>query len=147
VLEARIETAANTSWWRALNPPIYLISVLPGAGLWLLLSGRGVAPSVLWSSVLGVVLLQHTVNVFNDAKDWQLGADVEKYDSWVRVHGEQPGVARLHALISLVAAGLLGVSVLLVNDRLWNAWLLLSCLDCSTTSANSPCPTHPPVSG
>jgi 1,4-dihydroxy-2-naphthoate octaprenyltransferase len=111
--------AAGPSWWRALNPPIYLVSILPGAGVWLLGSGLGADAAALWTSVLGVVLLQHAVNVFNDAKDWELGADVEKHDSWVRVHGKRTGTTRLHASISLLAAGLLGLLVLFGNDRQW----------------------------
>jgi 1,4-dihydroxy-2-naphthoate octaprenyltransferase len=106
-------------WWRALNPAIYLVSILPGAGVWLLTAGQGIDGTALWADVLGVVLLQHAVNVFNDAKDWQLGADVEKYDSWVRVHRHDPGAARLHGWVSLAAAALVGLGVLVLNDRFW----------------------------
>lgn len=109
----------QAGWWGALNPPIYLVSVLPGLGV-LLIAGD----STLWLAglVLGtfaVVMLQHAINLLNDVSDWQLGADVEKFDSWIRVHGEDTRLASLHGLISALAGMLLGAGLLLWSDRLW----------------------------
>ena len=110
---------ADASWREALNPPIYLVSVLPGLGVPLLAQ----APLEHWGGLvlatLAVVLVQHAINLFNDAADWRLGADVEKYDSWVRVHGRQPQVAMLHGGVSLLLAGLLGLGLLWYQDQLW----------------------------
>lgn len=112
-------TEARADWRTALNPPIYLVSVLPGLGVPLLAD----APVLHWTGLvlatLAVVLLQHAINLFNDAADWRLGADVEKLDSWVRVHGEQPGKAVLHGGISLLAGGCLGLGVLWHQDQWW----------------------------
>jgi len=66
-----------------------------------------------------VVLLQHAINLFNDAADWRLGADVEKYDSWVRVHGERPRTAMLHGGLSLLVGGFLGLGLLWYQGQLW----------------------------
>lgn len=76
-------------------------------------------PLLLGLATIAVVLIQHAVNLFNDAKDWQLGADVEKFDSWVRVHGDNPRAATLHGALSLAAGAALGLSVLVVGERLW----------------------------
>lgn len=108
------------SWRVALNPPIYLVSILPGVAVWLI---GGHAPSLdlplLITATLAVVLIQHAVNLFNDAKDWQLGADVDKLESWVRVHHEQPRQAVIHGLLSLIAGTALGLWVLINGERLW----------------------------
>lgn len=105
-------------WWQALNPAIYLVSVLPGVGVWLL-AGNPVAHTALWPATLAVVLLQHAINLLNDAKDWQLGADTHKYDSWVRVHAGSVRVAFYHGIASLIAGGCLGLLVLLLHQKLW----------------------------
>jgi 1,4-dihydroxy-2-naphthoate octaprenyltransferase len=70
---------------------------------------------------LAVVLLQHAINLLNDVSDWRLGADSEKFDSWVRVHDEDTRLASLHGLISALAGTLLGVGLLIWSDRLWIA--------------------------
>jgi 1,4-dihydroxy-2-naphthoate octaprenyltransferase len=110
-------------WQEALNPPIYLVSVLPGLGVPLLAQGGVPQPLGLALATLAVVLLQHAINLFNDAADWRLGADVEKFDSWVRVHGHRPGVAVLHGAVSLLAGGLLGLAVLWSQDQWWLLWI------------------------
>ena len=110
---------SGTNWRQALNPPIYLVSVLPGLGVPLLAQsypGQGVG---LLLATLAVVLLQHAINLFNDAADWRLGADVEKFDSWVRVHAGQPWTAIVHGGLSLLAGGLLGLVVLWHQGQLW----------------------------
>ena len=66
-----------------------------------------------------MVLLQHAINLLNDAADWRLGADVEKWDSWVRVHGEDVTTAIRHGWLSFLAGGLLGLMTLVRSDRLW----------------------------
>jgi len=106
-------------WAEALNPPIYLVSILPGLGVPLLAQAPVPGAVGLVLATFAVVLLQHAINLFNDAADWRLGADVEKYDSWVRVHGERPQTAVLHGGLSLLAGGLLGLAVLWYQDQLW----------------------------
>lgn len=105
---------------QVLNPPIYLISLLPGIGVWILLlphTGSGVR--YLAPATLAVVLLQHTINLLNDASDWKLGADSEKYDSWVRFHHDSTRAATLHGWISFALGALLGLAVLVQADKLW----------------------------
>ena len=86
----------------------------------LLLAGS----STPWSAglllgTLAVILLQHAINLLNDVSDWRLGADVEKFDSWVRVHGEDIRRASLHGLISALAGTVLGIGLLAWSGRLW----------------------------
>ena len=85
----------------------------------LLAGGPVVHASGLVLATVAVVLLQHAINLFNDAADWRLGADVEKHDSWVRVHHERPQIAVLHGAISLLAGGLLGLGVLWQQGQWW----------------------------
>lgn len=106
-------------WRGALNPPIYLVSILPGLGVPLLAQAPVEHAGGLLLATVAVVLLQHAINLFNDAADWRLGADVEKYDSWVRVHGERPQTAMLHGGLSLLAGGFLGLGLLWQQDQLW----------------------------
>ncbi len=112
-------TNRETTWTVALNAPIYLISILPGLGVGLLAHPADNALAALvWANV-AVILVQHAINVLNDAADWRLGADVEKFDSWVRAHaGDIPATLR-HGWLSLAAGGLAGVLTLVRIDRLW----------------------------
>lgn len=111
----------GTQWWIALNPPIYLVSILPGVAVWLIggHAGTPIEPGLLITATLAVILIQHAVNLFNDAKDWQLGADVEKHDSWVRVHHHRPRTALWHGVIALTLGTVLGLGVLVIGERLW----------------------------
>lgn len=59
------------------------------------------------------------INLFNDSKDWQLGADTEKYDSWIHIHNGNVSIVFYHGLISLLAGGILGLSVLVLHQQLW----------------------------
>jgi len=95
------------------------VSILPGIAVWFLAEPAVGVPTALLFSTTGVVLLQHAINLFNDAKDWQLGADQEKHDSWVRVHSGSPHVANIHGLLSLLGGSALGILSLLLFDRLW----------------------------
>lgn len=70
-------------------------------------------------ATLAVVLLQHAINLFNDASDWKLGADTEKADSWVRVHNGDIRPVKLHAIISFSLGGFLGLYVVFLADKLW----------------------------
>lgn len=106
-------------WWQALNPAIYLISVLPGVGVLLAAKPRSLWIEGLLLCTLAVVLLQHAINLLNDVSDWRLGADVSKFDSWVRIHHEDTRIASIHGLISLMAGGLLGIGVLVWAGKLW----------------------------
>lgn len=115
-----IATAAQQHDWRgALNPPIYLISALPGLGVLLLAGSERPWTAGLVLGTLAVILLQHAINLLNDVSDWRLGADVEKLDSWVRVHGENTRLASLHGLLSALAGTVLGIGLLVWADRLW----------------------------
>jgi 1,4-dihydroxy-2-naphthoate octaprenyltransferase len=112
---------AGLRWWQALDPPIYLISILPGAAVWLL---TGVQDRILTGvalATLAVVLLQHAINVLNDVSDWRLGADVDKRNSWVRLHDENPRVAAAHGYVSLALGALLGLVVLIAVGKIWIA--------------------------
>ncbi|MGB5775882.1 MAG: prenyltransferase, partial [Sedimenticolaceae bacterium] len=111
--------ASGSSWQEALNPPIYLVSLLPGLGVPLLAPAALRHPLGLSLATVAVILVQHAINLFNDAADWRRGADVEKHDSWVRVHRGRPRTAARHGLISLLAGGLLGLAVLWQQDQWW----------------------------
>jgi 1,4-dihydroxy-2-naphthoate octaprenyltransferase len=108
-------------WWQALDPPIYLISILPGAAVWLLTDIQGRQLAEVGIATLAVVLLQHAINVLNDVSDWRLGADIEKCNSWVRFHEEAPRMAAIHGYASLVLGALLGLAVLVAASKLWIA--------------------------
>jgi 1,4-dihydroxy-2-naphthoate octaprenyltransferase len=110
--------AARPRWWQALDPPIYLVSVLPGAAAWLLLTGSATVAARLALATLAVVLLQHAINVLNDVSDWRLGADSEKYNSWARFHRLDLRAASAHGYASLLAGGLLGLAVLVEAQQL-----------------------------
>ncbi|MGD2112133.1 MAG: prenyltransferase [Gammaproteobacteria bacterium] len=109
---------AAVRWWQALDPPIYLISVLPGAAVWLVTGRTGQAPSYLAAATLAVILLQHAINVLNDVSDWRLGADVEKHHSWARFHHLNLRTAAVHGYASLLGGALLGLAVLVAADQL-----------------------------
>lgn len=111
--------APKVAWWRALNPAIYLISILPGVAVWHIANTAASTRSVVLAATLAVVFLQHSINVLNDVSDWRLGADAEKWDSWVRAHQEKLTVASLHGWVSFLCGGLLGLGALLVAGRLW----------------------------
>jgi len=108
-------------WWQALDPPIYLISILPGAAVWLLTGIQGRALAEVALSTLAVVLLQHAINVLNDVSDWRLGADIDKRNSWVRLHDENLRVAAVHGYASLALGALLGLAVLVAASKTWIA--------------------------
>jgi len=106
--------------WQSFNPAIYLISVLPGAGVWVTASSNN-DTWLIWLllATLAVVLLQHAINLLNDASDWALGADTEKLNSWVRFHHQDTRIAMVHGWISFLLGGLLGLTVLILTDKLW----------------------------
>lgn len=93
--------------------------MLPGLGVLLIAGDSPLWLEGLALGTLAVVMLQHAINLLNDVSDWHLGADVEKFDSWVRVHGEDTRLASQHGLISALAGTLLGAGLLLWSDRLW----------------------------
>jgi 1,4-dihydroxy-2-naphthoate octaprenyltransferase len=70
-------------------------------------------------ATLAVVLLQHAINLLNDASDWALGADTEKLDSWVRFHHQNIRVTLVHGWVSFLLGGLLGLTVLVLAGKLW----------------------------
>jgi 1,4-dihydroxy-2-naphthoate octaprenyltransferase len=110
--------ATAIRWWQALDPPIYLISVLPGAAVLLLAGGSGRTRVHVITATLAVILLQHAINVLNDVSDWRLGADHEKKVSWARYHRLNLSRAGAHGYASLLAGGLLGLYTLARADQL-----------------------------
>lgn len=112
-------SARGARWWQALNPAIYLVSILPGFGVWQLTGASGPALATLAVATFAVVLIQHGINLLNDAADWRLGADAEKWDSWVRVHDHDVDVTRRHGWLSFYAGTLLGFVTLAAIGRLW----------------------------
>jgi len=111
--------AGALGWWQALDPPIYLISVLPGAAVLLLTRSAGQPALFIALATLAVILLQHAINVLNDVSDWRLGADAEKQASWARFHRLDLGKASAHGYTSLLGGGLLGLAVLVKANQLW----------------------------
>lgn len=105
-------------WWQALNPAIYLISVLPLFGVLLLAENHAWVEGVAIAT-LAVVLLQHAINLFNDVSDWQLGADTHKFDSWVRVFAGNTRPVFLQGMISAVVGMALGLLVLSWSGQYW----------------------------
>lgn len=95
------------------------MSVLPGLGVLLIAGDTPLWLAGLVPATLAVVLLQHAINLLNDVSDWRLGADTEKFDSWVRAHGEDTRLASLHGLVSALAGTLLGTGLLAWSGRLW----------------------------
>lgn len=104
-------------WWKTLNPGIYLISILPVAGL-LILGGSlpGRTPSLL-AAASALLLVQHAINVLNDCADWATGADRRKLGSWVRYHGGNTSLASRHGALSLLAGIGLGIATLWTAGR------------------------------
>ena len=109
----------SIKWWQIFNPAIYLISILPAIAVIILAGESPVWKLGLVFSTLAVVLLQHAINLFNDVSDWKLGADTEKMDSWVRLHNGNTRPVSIHALISFFLGGMIGLSVLVIGDKLW----------------------------
>jgi 1,4-dihydroxy-2-naphthoate polyprenyltransferase len=106
----------RSGWRQALNPALYLISILPGVAVWQLSGGAG--RELLWAT-LAVALLQHAINVLNDVSDWRMGADAEKWDSWVRAHHANLTLTSVHGWISFLCGGFLGLSVLISTQRIY----------------------------
>ncbi len=106
-------------WWHIFNPAIYLISILPAIAVIVLAGQTPVWTQGLALSTLAVVLLQHAINLFNDVSDWNLGADTEKMDSWVRLFDGDTRPVNLQAFISFFSGGIIGLSVLFIGDKLW----------------------------
>ena len=109
----------KAGWWQVFNPAIYLVSILPGVAVWLLARPTGDNLSALVLGTLGVVLLQHAINLLNDVSDWRLGADVNKRDSWVRFHHENLQTTALHGWAGFLSGGLLGLWALGLTGRFW----------------------------
>jgi 1,4-dihydroxy-2-naphthoate octaprenyltransferase len=113
-----LKQGAKLKWWQALNPAIYLISILPGIGVWLLALPSGNSLIALVGATLAVTLLQHAINLLNDEADWRLGADSEKWDSWVHVHDLNLSLVRMHGWLSFLGGTALGLAILVWRDQL-----------------------------
>ena len=108
----------KTLWWQALNPAIYLVSVLPAYGV-ILLTDESIWFAGVIVATIAVVLLQHAINLFNDVSDWRLGADEFKYDSWVRLYDGNTQIVTRHAVVSVAIGMLLGLLVLGASGKYW----------------------------
>ncbi len=106
-------------WIQVLNPPIYFISLLPMFTLFLLKKFSFYEQKLLLGATVGVVLLQHGINVLNDVADWKRGADTEKLLSWVRYHAENLTVTSFHGYLSWILGSLLGIFILFTSHQLW----------------------------
>lgn len=114
----------SDSRWRVLQPAIYLVSLLPAWVCWLSFKDQA---SGLHALVLGcsVVLIQHAINVFNDAIDWQKGADAEKENSWVHFHQGNFAALRTHAWTSLCVGLVSGILMVQEAHRWEVLWVAL----------------------
>lgn len=74
---------------------------------------------MLITATTAVIFLQHGINLLNDVSDWRLGADEEKWNSWVRYHHGKLQTAAWHGRLSFLAGGLLGLGTLIQTGRLW----------------------------
>lgn len=104
---------------QVINPPIYLISVLPALAVYLLAGKETLWLTGLLIATLGVVLLQHAINLFNDVTDWERGADINKMNSWVRFYDGDTRPVQQQAIVSFSAGAILGVVALYLSDQLW----------------------------
>lgn len=109
-MENTIELKLSSKRWEVLQPPIYLISILPGL-VWSILLPESVSRLWLTLTTVAVVLIQHGVNVLNDAIDWKKGADSQKVLSWVHFHQLNLSVVRIHGLISFFLGVAVGISI------------------------------------
>ncbi len=108
----------QTRWWQALNPVIYLVSVLPLIGVYLITEDAFWVEGLALAT-LAVVLLQHAINLFNDVSDWQLGADSNKQDSWVRVFNGNTRPVFWQGVGSALLGMSLGLLVLAQSGKYW----------------------------
>ncbi len=104
--------------WQVLQPAIYLISIVPVLWLWCAAPSVASLPALILAG-LGVVAMQHAVNVFNDENDWRRGADSEKMLSWVRFHGFDLSTVRRHGWLSFAGGLTVGIAALALQNRLW----------------------------
>lgn len=93
--------------WQVLQPAIYLISILPSLA-WFCILESSPPQATLLLTTLAVVLIQHGINVLNDAVDWEKGADSNKQLSWVHFHQINLKAVRLHGFISFWIGTILG---------------------------------------
>jgi 1,4-dihydroxy-2-naphthoate octaprenyltransferase len=122
-MENTIELRWSSRRWEVLQPPIYLISILPGLA-WAVLLPSSASRTLLALTTLAVVLIQHGVNVLNDAIDWNKGADSEKELSWVHFHRLDLKTVKTHGLLSFVTGVVVGVAIVShyqVFELLWVA--------------------------
>jgi 1,4-dihydroxy-2-naphthoate octaprenyltransferase len=115
-MENIIELKSGSNRWQVLQPAIYLISILPGLTWSTLLNGSSSGLHLVVIT-LAVVLIQHGVNVLNDAIDWKKGADSEKELSWAHFHGLDLRVVKVHGLVSFLIGTLIGLSEIYYFQR------------------------------
>jgi len=117
------DVIGDLSWWGALHPPIYLISLIPGLSVFALIGLASTSITPLLFATLGVILLQHGINVLNDVTDWKRDADVEKNNSWVRFHNENLTLARAHGISIWLMGGVTGLCAIYLTDKWWLLWI------------------------
>jgi 1,4-dihydroxy-2-naphthoate octaprenyltransferase len=116
MMEHAIELNLSSKRWQVLQPAIYLISILPGL-VWAILLPSTASRLALFLTTLSVVLIQHGINVLNDAIDWKKGADTEKELSWVHFHHLNLNAVSTHGLVSFFSGALLGSLLVFLNHR------------------------------
>ena len=102
---------------QVINPPIYLISILPGICVWLF-NPHLMSVQLLILATFAVVLLQHGINLHNDVTDWHRGTDPDKFLSWARYYDGNTYPLMQQTWISLIAGALLGLYALYSAQRL-----------------------------
>ena len=106
----------KASLLQVINPPIYLISVLPGVCVWLL-HPEIASLSILITATFAVVMLQHGINLHNDVTDWHRGTDVDKQLSWARYYAGHTQTLMKQTYISLLIGTLLGLYCIFLSKQ------------------------------
>ncbi len=113
----------TTNRWKVLSPSIYLISILPAGSVILLTDPSLHFILLLLLATLGVVFLQHSINLFNDVTDWVRQADVEKLNSWVRYYQGKINVVRYYTVINWILGSAMGILALKLSERWAILWI------------------------
>lgn len=123
-MENVIELKVSSKRWQVLQPAIYLISILPGL-VWLNLLPDITLRPYFFLTILAVVLIQHGINVLNDATDWKKGADSEKELSWVNFHNLDLKTVQIHGLVSFTLGTILGTTLVILFHKIEVLYLAL----------------------
>lgn len=115
-----LEYRYRSSWIQLLRPLTWSGTIMPAFAGTLLAAQRG---SIQWSVfivfLIASLLVQMSVNIFNDYFDFQKGQDAEKWD----VNGAGPAFSTLPkiGMVLLIAAGILGTWLAFASS----VWILI----------------------